>query len=278
MRHMGVRGLSRVSRFLLPVPALFPILLPSPVGPAGGTGLWSGCTVQLMLCDRRRGNKNRLALVSNKAIYFQKLTESHCRGLTYFYSECHCSGCPRPEPPFQVHSHKLSLGGSRLKWRWPPGGSRGVPRGLGDGRVLDGCLGRCPSLGMDGPADMCICRSWSCPARGHVCHRVLSVVVWPLSLVWLFATPWTAAHPASLSLSVSWSLLKLMSILSTMLSWLMIDIQLSHPLSPSFPPAFNLFQHYCLLQWVNSSHQVAKGLELQLQHQSFQWIFRVDFL
>ena len=47
--------------------------------------------------------------------------------------------------------------------------------------------------------------------------------------------------------------------------------------SPS-PPTFNLSQHQDLVQWVSSSHQVAKMLELQLQHQSFQWIFRTDFL
>ena len=44
------------------------------------------------------------------------------------------------------------------------------------------------------------------------------------------------------------------------------------------PPAFNLSQHQGLFQWVHSSHQVAKVLELQLQHQSCQWIFRTDFL
>ena len=38
------------------------------------------------------------------------------------------------------------------------------------------------------------------------------------------------------------------------------------------------FQHQSLFQWVSSSHQVAKVLEFQLQHQSFQWIFRTDFL
>ena len=49
-------------------------------------------------------------------------------------------------------------------------------------------------------------------------------------------------------------------------------IQPSHPLPhPSF--AFDLSQHQGLFQWVSSLHQVAKGLELQLQHQSFQWIF-----
>ena len=43
-------------------------------------------------------------------------------------------------------------------------------------------------------------------------------------------------------------------------------------------PAFDLSQHQGLFQWVSSSHQVAKVLEFQLQHQSFQWIFRTDFL
>ena len=54
-------------------------------------------------------------------------------------------------------------------------------------------------------------------------------------------------------------------------------IQPSHPLS-SPSPAFNLSQHEGLFQWVSSSNQVAKVLELQLQHQNFQWIFRTDFL
>ena len=55
-------------------------------------------------------------------------------------------------------------------------------------------------------------------------------------------------------------------------------IQSSHPLlSPSPPALKNLSQDQSLCQWVFSSHQVAKVLELQLQHQSFQWIFRVDF-
>ena len=55
-------------------------------------------------------------------------------------------------------------------------------------------------------------------------------------------------------------------------------IQPSHPLSSPSPPAFNLSQPQSLFQWVSSSHQVAKGLEFQLQHQSFQWMFRTDFL
>ena len=55
-------------------------------------------------------------------------------------------------------------------------------------------------------------------------------------------------------------------------------IQRSHPLSSPSPPSFNLSQHQGLFQWVSSLHQVAKGLEFQLQHQPFQWIFRTDFL
>ena len=54
-------------------------------------------------------------------------------------------------------------------------------------------------------------------------------------------------------------------------------IKPSHPLLSPDPPLFNLPQHQGLFQWVSSSHQVAKVLELQLQHQSFQWIFRGDF-
>ena len=56
-------------------------------------------------------------------------------------------------------------------------------------------------------------------------------------------------------------------------------IQPSHPLSSPSAPAFNLSQHQGLYQWVSSSHQVTKVfLEFQLQHQSFQWIFRTDDL
>ena len=61
----------------------------------------------------------------------------------------------------------------------------------------------------------------------------------------------------------------------TQVHWLNDAIQLSHPLLlPS--PSLNLSQHQDLFLWVGSSHQGLKVLELQ--HQSFQWIFRVDFL
>ena len=82
-----------------------------------------------------------------------------------------------------------------------------------------------------------------------------------LSRVQLFATPWTAARQASLSITNSQSLLKLMSIESVMPS---NHLFLCHPLL--LPLVFSWRQG--LLQWVSSSHQVAKVLELQ--HQSFQ--------
>ena len=55
-------------------------------------------------------------------------------------------------------------------------------------------------------------------------------------------------------------------------------IQPSHPLSSPSPPALNLSQHKGLFKWVSSSHQVAKVLEFQLQHQSSLWVFRTDLL
>ena len=90
-----------------------------------------------------------------------------------------------------------------------------------------------------------------------------------LSCVRVFVTPWTAAHQASLSFTIFWSLLRFMSIESVM------TIQSSHTLSPLSPLALNLSQHQGLFQWVGSLHQVAKVLEPQLQYRSFQWIVRL---
>ena len=88
----------------------------------------------------------------------------------------------------------------------------------------------------------------------------LLVVVQSLSHVWLFATPWTAARQAPMSFTISWSLLKFMS------NWVSDAIQPSHPLSSPSPPAPNPSQHQSLFQWVNSSNEVAKVLEIQLRH------------
>ena len=95
----------------------------------------------------------------------------------------------------------------------------------------------------------------------------LSQSVQSLSCVRLFATPWTAARQASLSITNSQSLLKLMSIELVMPS---SHLLLCHPLlSPSIFPSIRFF-----FKWVSSLHQEAKVLEFQLQYQSFQWTFR----
>ena len=69
----------------------------------------------------------------------------------------------------------------------------------------------------------------------------------------------------------------------THVHWVGDAIQPSHPLLSLSPPALSLSQHQGLFQWISSSHQVAKILEFQLQHQSFQWtprtyLFRMDWL
>ena len=96
----------------------------------------------------------------------------------------------------------------------------------------------------------------------------LLVVVQSLSCVRFFAVPRTAAHQASLSFTISHSLLKLMSIESMM--------PRSHPLLTPSPPAFSLPQNQGLFQGICSSNQVAKVLELQ--HQSFQSVFRASLV
>ena len=71
---------------------------------------------------------------------------------------------------------------------------------------------------------------------------------------------------------------RLLEFAQTHIHWVGDVTQTSHPLSSPCPPAFNLSQHQGLFKWVSPSHEVAKRLEFQLQHQSFQWIFRTDFL
>ena len=92
---------------------------------------------------------------------------------------------------------------------------------------------------------------------------VYTVVVQSLSRVQLFVTPRTAAHQGSLFFTISYSLLKLMSIESVMPSSHLI---LCHPLLllPSVFPSIRVFSNELAL-----CHQVAKVLQLQLQYQSF---------
>ena len=105
----------------------------------------------------------------------------------------------------------------------------------------------------------------------HIHFLSLLIVIWLLNHVQLFATSWTAVPQASLSFTISWSLLKLMSMESVM-----------HPtISSSVVPFSSHLQSFPasgLFPWVSSSPQVAKVLEFQLYHQSFQWILRIEFL
>ena len=115
-----------------------------------------------------------------------------------------------------------------------------------------------------------------CPGEGRThnvedCQDAQFSSVQLLSHVRLFVTPWIPARQASLSITNSWSSLKLMSIESLMPSSHLIL------LSPS-PSAPNPSNYQGLYQWVNSLHEVAKVLEFQLQHQSFQWTPRTDLL
>ena len=64
----------------------------------------------------------------------------------------------------------------------------------------------------------------------------------------------------------------------THVHWIGNTIQPSHPLSSPSPPALHLSQHQGLFKWVCFLHQVAKVLEFQLQHHSFQWTPRADLL
>ena len=63
---------------------------------------------------------------------------------------------------------------------------------------------------------------------------------------------------------------QLLEFTQTHIHWVGDAIQPSHPLSSPSSPAPSPSQHQGLFQWVNTSHEVAKVLEFQLQHQSFQ--------
>ena len=71
---------------------------------------------------------------------------------------------------------------------------------------------------------------------------------------------------------------QLLEFTQTHVHWVGDAIQPSHPLSSPSLPAPNPYQHQGLFQRVNSLHEVAKVLEFQLQHQSFQWTPRTDLL
>ena len=104
----------------------------------------------------------------------------------------------------------------------------------------------------------------------HYLHQSFSSVQ-SLSRVWLFATPWIAAHQASLSITNSHNSLKLMS----MSRWWHPAISFSVIPFSSCPQSLPASESF---QWVNPSHEVAKVLEFQLKHHFFQRNPRADLL
>ena len=135
--------------------------------------------------------------------------------------------------------------GCRESGYWKP------PRVESAGNEAQGALGA-PHPG---------CLSWSSGQFSSVAQSCLI----------LFATPWTAACQASVHH-------QLPEPTQTHVHWVGAAIQPSHPLSSPSPSALNLSQHQGLFQWGGSLHQVAKVLEFQLQHQSFQKTPRTDLL
>ena len=124
--------------------------------------------------------------------------------------------------------------------------------------------------------------------KNDAMHILIHNLVYVSSGVYLAVVKSTSQHSVQISHSVVSDSLRphglqhsrfpCPPLAQTPVHWISGAIQPSHPLSSPSPPVFNLSQNQGLFQWVSSSHQVAKILELQLQHQSFQWIFRVDFL
>ena len=122
-----------------------------------------------------------------------------------------------------------------------------------------------------------VCWSWSLGSR------IILIIdgVWSQGLFWCSScyysvTQWylILCNPIDRLLVLH----NLPELAQTHVHWVSDVIQPTYPLSSPPSLAFNLSQHQSLFQWVGSSHQVAQVLELQLQHQSLQWIFRIDFL
>ena len=111
---------------------------------------------------------------------------------------------------------------------------------------------------------VCFCREW--------CAMIPE---WPYCCSVTQSCP-TLCNPMDYSMPGFPVLQYLPEFAQTHVHWVSDAIQTFHPLLPSSPPAFNLSQHQGLFQWVISSHQLAKIVELQ--HQSFQCIFSVDFI
>ena len=122
--------------------------------------------------------------------------------------------------------------------------------------------------------------TWSSMSSLHLCFIYCSqLIVFSINRCCPVAKSClTLRNPTDCSTPSVSVLYCLLEFSQTNVHWVSDAIQPAHPLSPSSPTALSLCQHQGLFQWIGSSHQVNKVLELQLQHQLFQGIFRVDFL
>ena len=115
----------------------------------------------------------------------------------------------------------------------------------------------------------------------HSPHRTVEMIEWAKAVKWFVhccsvaQLCLTLCDPMDCSTPGFPVLHHLLELAQTHVHWVGDAIQLSHPLLPPFPFAFYLSQHQSLFDWVGSSHQVAKVLELQFHHQYFQWVFRI---
>ena len=128
-----------------------------------------------------------------------------------------------------------------------------------DGETVTGCIFLGSKITADGD---CCHEIKRCLLLGRKVMTNLSSVAQSCPT---FVTTWISALQASLSITNSQSLLTFMP------SRVGDAIQPSHPLLSPSSPAFNLSQHQSLFKWVSSSHQVAKVLDFQLQHQSLEY-------
>ena len=115
--------------------------------------------------------------------------------------------------------------------------------------------------------------AWDCFERNFISNYSRSVLIEFSCCCSVTQSCLTLCNPMDCSMPGFSVLYYLPEFAQTHVHWVSDAIQPSHPLFPTSPLALNLSQHQGLFQWVSSSHRVAKVL--QLQHQSFQWIFRL---
>ena len=146
--------------------------------------------------------------------------------------------------------------------------------GIFQARILE-CVAIAFSRGSSQPRDQTQVSCISCNGRRTLCHWA----TWETLQFSSVAQPCpTLCNPMNRSTPGLPVHHQLPEFTQTHVHWVGDAIQPSHPLSSPSPPAPNLSQHQSLFKWVRSSHEVAKVLEFQLQHQSFQWTPRTDLL